>query len=122
MKRMLLIGEAGTGKSLLASKIDSDVEVVEKQTIHSKDELEGFDQVFLFNVINTKTVEALGLVNNLDLPNLRYFAFTKNELLNNDINSLIKLRRGANFVGLEQEQESFLKHYKKIITDFFENK
>lgn len=112
MKKMLIIGESGTGKSLLASKISSDVEVVEKQTINSKDELYEFDQVFLFNVINTKTVDALGLTKSLFLPNLRYFIFTKNELLNNDINSLISLRRPC-VVGIEQEKESFLKHYKK---------
>lgn len=121
MKRVLIIGEAGTGKSLLASKINPEVEVVEKQIIHSKDELEGFDQVFLFNIINSITEDALGLKKPLNLLNLRFFNFTKDELLNNDINFLISLRKGACVVS-EQDQKSFIKHYKKLITDFFETK
>jgi len=109
--KVLLIGEAGTGKTMLASTFNSDVEVVEKQVIHSKDELYEFDQVCLFN-INKQTVDVLGLRTSLYLQDLRFFTFTKDELLNNDINELVSLRKPC--LVAQQEQANFYRLYKNL--------
>lgn len=112
MKKILLLGETGTGKSLLAEKLKRDNIVIEKRVIFSKDELKEVDKVCLFHIDNKITLDVLE-IDSFNLKNLRYVEFETSERII-ELKGLkiqkVKLPKPDNsFISISKKDEKRLK-------------